>query len=416
MKIERVNIASLHLDPSNARKHSEKNLSAIKASLAKFGQQKPIVVTTDNVVIAGNGTIEAAKAIGWETIDIHRTPLKGAEAIAFALADNKTAELAEWDLDILSDQLQALHGDGWELEDLGFDLDTDILESKGGTEGLTDDDEIPEVAENIHGVKLGDIWQLGEHRLMCGDSTDKEQVDKLMQGEKADLVHTDPPYNVDYSNQDRPKPGKKDLGRIDNDKLGDAEFRSFLEAVLKQAFDYSKPDSSIYTWYASKETINFHAAAAAAGWEINQQIIWKKPMLLGRGRYQWAHEPCVFAVKGRPWFTEDRTKTTVWDFGGYDKSKNVHPTQKPVVVPEEAINNSSKPGNIVIDLFLGSGSTLIACEKTGRKCISCEIDPHYCSVVIERYMNYTGRNDVYLLGDSGEKTHIDEVREMREKV
>jgi DNA modification methylase len=248
---------------------------------------------------------------------------------------------------------------------------------------------------------------------MCGDSTDRATVEKLMNGEKADLLHTDPPYNVDYSNQDRPKAGKKDHGRIKNDSMGDDQFREFLTKALTCGFEFCKDDSSAYVWYPSKESVNFMEAAKASGWDVNQQIIWKKPMLLGRGRYQWAHEPCLYAVKGKPWFTDDRTKTTVWDFGGYDKSKNVHPTQKPVCVPEEAVSNSSKIGSIVLDLFLGSGSTLIACEKTGRKCYGLELDPHYCSVILKRYIDFVGSSSkVFLSTDKGQ-IPFEEVCKMR---
>lgn len=232
----------------------------------------------------------------------------------------------------------------------------------------------------------------GRHKVMCGDSTDEAMVAKLMNGVKADLIHTDPPYNVAYSNQNRPKAGKKDLGIIANDEMDNEKFFEFLKKAFQNSFSFAKENSSIYIWYASKETINFHAAAAAAaGWIINQQIIWKKPMLLGRGRYQWAHEPCVFAVRGSPFFTDDRTKTTIWDFGGYDKSKNIHPTQKPVVLCEEAINNSSEKEDVVLDLFLGSGSTLIACEKTGRKCYGMELSPQYADGIIRRWQEYTGK-------------------------
>ncbi len=400
MEIEHIKIGDLHQDPANARQHPSKNLDAIKASLTKFGQQKPIVINSQNVVIAGNGTLIAAKEMEWDGLNCVRSELGNVEQVGFAVADNRTTDLSSWDMDILGDTLQSLQEDDWDLSELGFDTDDmgemDFGDEKtGGNPGLTDEDEIPEVTEPT--AKRGQIWKLGEHRVMCGDSTSKDDVDKLMDGEKADLLHTDPPYNVNYSNQDRPKPGKQDLGRIENDVMSDEDFLKFLTDSLTASFDYCDENSSVYIWYASKETLNFHTAAAAAGWNINQQIIWKKPMLLGRGKYQWAHEPCVFGVKGKPWFTDDRTKTTVWDFGGYDKSKNVHPTQKPVFIPEEAINNSSISGNTVLDLFLGSGSTLIACEKTGRKCYGMEIDPHYCDVIIKRWSDFTG-NKAELIG------------------
>ncbi len=385
MNTETVAISSLKLDPANARKHDEKNLAAIRGSLEAFGQQKPLVVSGDTVA-AGNGTLLAAQALGWTTVKIVRTELTGADLTAFCLADNRTAELAEWDNGVLTDTLRSLKELDFDIESIGF-ADFDL--SLPPEEGKTDPDAVPENVETR--CKPGDLWLLGKHRLLCGDSTDVLQVERLMDGEKADLVHTDPPYNVDYSNQDRPKAGKRDLGRIENDKMEDREFLQFLTDALALSFVSCKDNASIYLWYASKETLNFHAAAAAAGWSINQQIIWKKPMLLGRGRYQWAHEPCVFGVKGSPHFTDDRTKTTVWDFGGYDKSKNVHPTQKPVVIPEEAIGNSSLPGAIILDLFLGSGSTLIAAEKTGRRCFGLELDPHYCSVILARWEQFTGK-------------------------
>lgn len=236
---------------------------------------------------------------------------------------------------------------------------------------------------------------------MCGDSTSIDAVDELMDGQKADLLHTDPPYNVDYSNASRPNPSKKDLGKIKNDTMDEKQFYEFLLSSFTTAYCHLKEDSSAYIWHASSEQINFTKAFVDSGFNYTQQIIWKKPMLLGRGRYQWAHEPCLFGVKGSPYFTDDRKKTTVWDFGGYDKSKNVHPTQKPIFIPEEAINNSSKQGSNVLDLFGGSGSTLIACEKTHRKAFVMELDPKYCDVIVKRWENFTGKKAV-LLTESAE--------------
>lgn len=241
----------------------------------------------------------------------------------------------------------------------------------------------------------GKLTLKSRHRLMCGDSTKNDTVAELMRDDRADLVHTDPPYNVDYSNADRPKPGKKDHGKIKNDKMADKEFYNFLLGAFKNAFDFSKKDASAYIWHADRETENFKRAALEAGFEFGQTIIWVKPMLLSRTRYQWAHEPCHFMVKGSPYFTDDRTKTTVWDFGGYDKSKNQHPTQKPLFLPEEAIGNSTKKGGIVLDLFGGSGSTLIGAEQTGRKAFVMELDPKYCDVIIKRWQDYTGQDAVH---------------------
>lgn len=275
----------------------------------------------------------------------------------------------------------------------GIDLDSFALE-------YFEDNTVPpgEDDENIEPPvepksKLGDLWKLGNHRLLCGDSTMIDHVERLMDGKKADMVFTDPPYNVDYSNADRPKAGKIDLGRIKNDVMGGLEFLDFLRAVFSCLDLATKDNSTLYMFFADK-TVEFYNAISESKFQFKQVLIWKKPMLLGRSRYQWAHEPCLFGIKGSPYFTDDRTKTTVWDFGGYNKSKNVHPTQKPVIVPEEAIKNSSRNGESVLDLFGGSGSTLIACEQTKRHCYMMELEPKYIDVILNRWSKLTGKDPV----------------------
>lgn len=383
MNIVQTPISKLTLDPNNARKHSEKNLRAIAASLEKFGQRKPIVVHR-GVVIAGNGTVEAAKSLGWTDISIAAVPDEwdADTAKAYALADNRSAELAEWDESELAKQLLELQDADWDITELGFDVPAlaDIEP--------VDEDEIPEPPVEPK-TKLGDIYQLGRHRLMCGDSTDKTSVERLMDGLKADLLHTDPPYNVDYDNSSRPNPGKS-LGKIQNDVMNNESFYTLLKNAFAQAYLFLKDDSSAYIWHSDREMVNFKESALEAGFKFAQTIIWKKPMLLSRTRYQWAHEPCLFFVKGSPYFTLDRTKTTVWDFGGYDKSKNVHPTQKPIFIPTEAIMNSTEKDALVLDLFGGSGSTLIAAEQTNRTAYLMELDPKYCDVIVTRWENLTG--------------------------
>jgi hypothetical protein len=357
---ERVDIKSLKFDKRNARKHDKKNIKSIKDSLLKFGQQKPIVVTEDNTVIAGNGTLQAATELGWDTIDIHRSVLKGAEAKAYALVDNRSAELAEWEEQTLKESLAELEADGWDLEGLGWDSDDlkDILPSEG-TEGLTDEDAVPEVEQNVFDVKLGDIWQLGSHRLMCGDSTDKATVEKLMNGEKADMVFTDPPYGMAYGGGR----GKKNFGMIKGDDQDPTKF-----------YDVLKYATEVYLWGRIENWDHLPS-------KPRDVIVWKKNNFgLGKG-YRGQYEVCFY-------------------FGGFSGSDSdvwevkkdtdyVHPTQKPVELCERAIKNSS-PNNI-LDRFLGSGSTLIACEKTGRKCYGMELDPHYCSVIIKRWQDFTGK-------------------------
>ena len=360
----------------------------VKNSIKEFGFKVPMVIDKNNVIVAGHTRYKASKELGLKEVPcIIADDLTDEQIKAFRLADNKVSEKAEWDFELLDKELDDIDID---MTEFGFDLDLDDEEEQEIIE-----DEVPDVPEEPKS-KLGDIYQLGNHRLMCGDSTSEKDVAKLMDGVKADMVFTDPPYNVDYSNANRPKPSKTDLGKIKNDVMGEDDFIYFLEEVYKRLDENTKNNSSFYIWYADKSTIQFYSALLETNIEFKQLLIWKKPMLLGRSKYQWAHEPCIFAIKGSPYFTEDRTKTTVWDFGGYDKSKNVHPTQKPLFLPAEAINNSSKKEDTVLDLFGGSGSTLIACEQLNRKCYMMELDPHYVDVIIQRWENFTGKKAVKL--------------------
>jgi len=378
---------------NNSRTHSEDQVNQIAASIKEFGFLNPVIIDEDNGLIAGHGRVMAAKKLGLEQVPFVRAEgLTEAQKKAYVIADNQLALNAGWDLDKLKLEVDNLIELDFDTDLLGFEQDfiDDLLADCEPVEGLTDEDEVPDVPEIPVTVK-GDVWLLGDHRLMCGDSTLIDDVEKLMDGKKADLLHTDPPYNVNYSNSSRPNPPKKNLGKIENDNMDSEEFYEFLSQFYSCAFCFLKDDSSAYIWHTSSEHVNFTRAMVDAGFNYTQQIIWKKPMLLGRGRYQWAHEPCLLGVKGKPYFTDDRTKTTVWDFGGYDKSKNKHPTQKPLFIPEEAIKNSSKIGSNILDLFGGSGSTLIACEKNNRKCFMMELDEKYCDVIIKRWQDFTGK-------------------------
>jgi len=364
-------------------------VAQLAASIREFGFTNPILIDQDSNIIAGHGRLLAARKSKMAQVPaVVVTGLDDRKRRALVIADNKLALNAGWDEEALRVELEDLAGDFGEL--MGFSEDELVaLLGAGEEEGLTDEDAVPELPE-IPTTVEGDVWLLGRHRLMCGDSTSIDAVDKLMDGGKADLLHTDPPYNVDYSNADRPKSSKTDLGKIKNDTMDSASFYQFIFDALSCGFSVCKNGSSAYVWHADRETVNVKNACVDAGFEFSQSIIWKKPMLLSRTRYQWAHEPCLFLTKGSPFFTDDRTKTTVWDFGGYDKSKNMHPTQKPFFIPEEAINNSSKQGSNVLDLFGGSGSTLLACEKLGRNGFLMELDPKYCDVIIKRWQDFTG--------------------------
>ena len=414
LKVEYVDIDTIKPYKNNAKLHPKEQIEQIKKSIENFGMNDPIGIW-NNEIVEGHGRILACKELGYKQIPVIKLDhLTDEERKSYIIAHNKLTMNSDFDIDILRTELENLKELDFDLELTGFDVDEldDIL-GKNEEETEIVEDEVPEVPEEPK-AKLGDIYQLGSHRLMCGDSTKEEDVEKLMNGTKADMVFTDPPYNVDYSNAERPKASKTDLGRIKNDTMSEDDFIYFLGEIYKRLDENTKDNSSFYIWYASKETIPFYSALLETNIILNQQIIWKKPMLLGRGKYQWAHEPCIFAIKGSPYFTEDRTKTTVWDFGGYDKSKNVHPTQKPLFLPAEAINNSSKREDIVLDLFGGSGSTLIACEQLNRKCYMMELDEHYVSVIIERYINFTG-NDVYRLNPDGTKTNWRDIKCEKEK-
>ena len=387
MKIEFLKINDVVPADYNPRKLSDKQRDDIKSSLLKFGFVDPVIINRNpdrmNVVVGGHQRLKVWESMGNDTfpavfVDL---PLEKEKELNVRLNKNT----GEWDFDILLSEFDACDLDDWGFEDSDFpDIDVLPPEETVGGDDVGDPPEIPKTV-------IGDLYELGGHRLLCGDSTSIDAVNRLMGGAKADLLHTDPPYNVDYDNGSRPKPGKS-LGKIQNDTMDGASFYEFLKSAFTAAYVVLKDGSSAYVWHADRETINFKQAVLDSGFDFAQTIIWKKPMLLSRTRYQWAHEPCLFFVKGVPYFTDDRKKTTVWDFGGYDKSKNVHPTQKPVFIPEEAINNSSKQGSNVLDLFGGSGSTLIACEKTSRKCFMMELDPKYCDVIVRRYVKFCKEN------------------------
>ena len=374
---------------NNPRKNQA--VDKVASSIKEFGWQQPIVVDESNVIVVGHTRYQAAKKLGLDEVPTHIAKgLTESQIKAYRLLDNRANQDALWDDEMLKIEIKGLEELDIDLKLIGFtdkELEDLLFEEK---QGLTDEDEVPETPEEPIS-KLGDIWKLGNHRLMCGDSKIQDEVKKLMDNNLADLLHTDPPYNVNYSNAERPNPSKKNLGKIKNDVMSKEDFYIFLKDCLTTAYIFLKKDSTAYIWHSDKETVNFVKAFIDSGFNFSQQIIWKKPMLLGRGRYQYAHEPCIFGFKGSPYFTDDRKKTTVWDFGGYDKSKNLHPTQKPIFIPQEAINNSSKQGSNVLDLFGGSGSTLIACEKLGRNCYTMELDPKYCDVIIKRWENFTGK-------------------------
>jgi site-specific DNA-methyltransferase (adenine-specific) len=280
--------------------------------------------------------------------------------------------------------------EGLELDLEGFDFpdftvpELDNATLKGDGDGTGDN--IPDVVDNPSGVQKGDLWQLGNHRLMCGDSTSKEEVDRLMCGEKASLLLTDPPYNVGYVGK------TNDALTIENDSMGDSDFRNFLELAFKAADNVMEKGAAFYIWHADLEGYNFRGAVHHTRWLLKQNLIWVKNVLvMGRQDYQWKHEPCLYGWKAGAahLWNSDRKQTTCLEFDKPSRN-DIHPTMKPLSLFIYQIENSSNKNSHVLDLFLGSGTTLIACEKTNRRCFGMEIDPHYCSVIIKRWEDYTG--------------------------
>lgn len=386
MAVEDIPVTDLHNDPANVRKHGEQNLAAIKASLARFGQQKPIVVNAEGVVIAGNGTLMAARALGWRTIKAVRTNLAGADATAFAIADNRTAELAEWDEAALHQQLAAIAIDDEELlAATGFD-EKELAKLAAAAAPEVTEDEVPETpADPI--TQPGDLWLLGKHRLLCGDSTKAEDVKQLMDGQRADLMLTDPPYNVDYTGK------TKDALKVTNDSMGDKDFRKFLVDCFQAGFDALKPGASFYVFHADSEGFNFRGAVKDCGQVVRQCLIWTKDVLvMGRQDYQWQHEPCLYGWKegaAHGWYS-DRKQTTLLRFDRPTRSED-HPTMKPVALFAYLMGNSTAPQGLAYDPFLGSGTTLIAAEQLGRTCYGMEISPAYCDVIVKRWETLTGQ-------------------------
>ena len=393
MKLTTTKITELSLDPSNVRKHGRKNLDAIKASLRKFGQQKPIVVDAKGIVLAGNGTLAAAQELGWTEIDIIRTQLEGVEATAFAIADNRTAELAEWE-DSLADVLKALAKADVDLAELGFDENA-LSKISSDLVGDPEIDAEPQLdkADELRvkwNVESGQLWQLGEHRLLCGDSTKAFDLEKLMIGEKAALWITDPPYNVAYE-------GGTGL-TIQNDDMDDSSFRAFLVAAYRAADSVMNEGAVFYVWHADSEGFNFRGAAHDIGWKVRQCLIWvKSSLVMGRQDYQWKHEPCLYGWKegASHFWASDRKQTTVLEFNK-PKRNGEHPTMKPIELFSYQIQNSSKTGDVILDSFGGSGTTLIACEQLKRKARIMELDAKYVAVILQRWADATGKSPIKL--------------------
>ena len=392
-RYENVEINKLKPYENNARTHSKEQVEKIAKSITEFGFINPVLIDSEHGIIAGHGRVLGATELGMTEVPcLFIEDLTEAQKRAYILADNKLALDAGWDEELLKIELQALQEldfditlTGFELEDISIDEPTEVVE---------DDYEItvPKQAKS----KLGDIYKLGNHRLMCGDSTSVEDVEKLMDGTKVDLLITDPPYNVSYEGK------TKDALTIANDEMSDESFREFLRSAFFCADTVMKEGAVFYIWHADSEGYNFRGACRDVNWQVRQCLIWNKSsMVLGRQDYHWKHEPCLYGWKSGAshLWASDRKQVTVLDFDKPQRNGE-HPTMKPVPLFDYQIQNNTKKEDVVLDLFGGSGTTLMACEQNGRIAYLMELDPKYVDVIIDRWETYTGEKAVLLNADN----------------
>ena len=372
---------------NNARTHSPEQINKLRSSLREFGFINPVIIDRDYGVIAGHGRILAAKEEGISEVPcVFADHLTEAQKKAYIIADNRMAMDAGWDEELLRVEIESLQAADFDPLLTGFDEKELSKLFDDGIEAEEDNFDVDAELQKPTFTKPGDIWTLGRHRLMCGDATSADCVQVLTGGAQMDMLITDPPYNVGYTGK------TADALTIVNDKQDADAFRAFLTDAFQAANGAMKPGAVFYIWHADSEGLNFRAACAAAGFTVRQCLIWNKnSMVIGRQDYQWKHEPCLYGWKegaGHLW-ASDRKQTTVLNFDRPTRSKE-HPTMKPVKLFDYQIQNNTKGGDCVLDLFGGSGTTLIACEQNGRNAYVMELDPKYCDVIIHRWEKLTG--------------------------
>ena len=387
---------------NNARTHSPEQINKLRSSLREFGFINPIIIDKDYGIIAGHGRLLAAKEEGMTEVPcVFADHLTEAQKKAYIIADNRMAMDAGWDEELLRVEIEALQADAFDLTLTGFDEKELSKLFDDGNETEDDDFDVGEELKKPVFSRAGDVWTLGRHRLVCGDSTKAETYETLMEGKKANLVVTDPPYNVNYEGT---------AGKIQNDNMASEKFFDFLFDAFSNMEKVMADDASIYVFHADTEGLNFRKAFDAAGFYLSGCCIWKKPSLvLGRSPYQWIHEPCLFGWKksGKHQWYSDRKQTTVWEFEKTKKNTD-HPTMKPIPLLSYPIANSSMSNTLVLDPFGGSGSTLIACEQMDRSCYTIELDEKYCDVIVRRYIEFKGSSDgVSVLRDGAELKYED---------
>lgn len=386
MELKKLKISEIKPYSKNPR-NNDGAVEAVMQSIKQCEYIAPIILDEDNIILAGHTRFKALKKLGYKEVEcIIKTGLSEEQKKKYRLLDNKTNELAEWDFDLLAEEMEGLDFGDLEL-DWGFDCD----ESEDGSNEVIEDDYEVELPEEPK-AKFGQIYQLGRHRLMCGDSTKTEDVNKLVGGKKIDLLITDPPYGVDYTGK------TKNALKIENDNKSDDEFIEFLHSAFEAADEVMKSGAVFYIWHAILKTYAFESACQQTQWEVRQVLIWvKNTLVMGRQDYQWKHEPCLYGWKegaAHNWYN-DRKQTTVLEFDRPTKN-DLHPTMKPISLFDYQIKNSSKVGDRVLDIFGGSGTTIMACEQNGRTGYLMECDPKYVDVIINRWEEFTGEKAVLI--------------------
>ena len=401
LAIRRVRLDALHLDPANARAHPERNLQSIQDSLARFGQVEPLIVLkSTGRVIGGNGRLVAMKALGWSECDIVELELSEIEATALGIALNRTAELAEWDDGALAQILDTLRGEG-ALEGLGFDeREVDLLLAEAGL-GLTPELEDPGAQEppTQPVTRAGDLWLLGGHRLLCGDSTSSEDVARLMAGEKAVLLATDPPYLVDYQGGNHPQSwvNKAEVKDKHWDAYVDPETSvTFFADLLRVALAHCIERVPVYQWHATRRQVLVEEAWKQNGLLVHQTIVWVKARaVLTRSHYMWQHEPCFYGWPEGFMPESDRrpppAERTVWEIDQIGQQDGIHPTQKPLEIFERPLRFHTRSGEVCLEPFSGSGTQLVAAERLGRRCYAMEISPAFVDAGLLRWQKASGK-------------------------
>lgn len=426
--IEHIATDALVAYARNSRTHSDAQVAQLGKSIEEFGFTNPVLIDDHNTLIAGHGRVMAAKSIGLQVVPcIRLSHLSDNQRRAYVIADNKLAEQAGWDMATLKREMEDLMADSFDMSLLGFGDDelSDLLDISKNDENTKDPDAAPALKDDPT-TRTGDVWKLGLHRVICGDSTSTENLSRLMQKDLADMVWTDPPYNVAY---------ETDAGKIANDNISDQDFKAFLDSAMAAMIGVMKPGGAIYVAHADTEGFNFRSAFKNAGFKLSGCIVWKKnALVMGRSDYQWIHEPILYGWKpgaAHRWFG-GRKQTTMIEFAAENNSfrerfdgkyeihlgdsvmlidgaatveelipsiinepkparSDMHPTMKPVALIERMLKNNAKKGDIVLDSFGGSGSTMMACERLGMRARLSELDPGYCDVIVTRWQTFTGQ-------------------------